>query len=150
MATQGQEIFANMRVGQDFLGQALPYLTNTIAAMIHWSPAGAASVEARLGDLPAMQGISLDQPGLHRLTLETKPAYIVFDDLAEFGDYLVYEGLQGTVNLHIERGLPDTEIAEGYIRNARALIQVGPADANQRDTPTGMPFEITALENPFV
>ena len=90
MATQGQEISANMRVGQDFLGQALPYLSNTVAAMNHWSLEGAAPIEARLGDRPAMQGISLDQPGLHRLTLETKPAYIVFDDLAEFADYLAY------------------------------------------------------------
>jgi hypothetical protein len=92
----------------------------------------------------------LDQLGLHRFSLITNPAYIVFDDLAEFTDYLAYEGLEEVAKLHRERGLADTEIAESYIRNARTLVQVGPATADQVDAPTGMLFEIVALSNPFV
>ena len=145
----GQSISADMKVGQEFLGQSLPYLPNTVRVMTHWSPNGAEALSARIGDLPAMQGIALDQPGLHRLTMETNPAYIEFDDIAEFSDYLSYEGLGAIVQLHKNRLLSEVDIAEAYIRNARALIQVGPADESQRDSGTGMPFEIVALTNPF-
>ena len=146
----GETLSVDMLVGQDFVGTKLPYLPDTVQSMLHWSPVGGQTVNARIGDIPVMQNILLDQQGLHRFSLVTNPAYIVFDDLAEFTDYLTYEGLENVVALHRQRGLPDAEIAESYIRNARTLIQVGPATADQIDTPTGMPFEIVALANPFL
>jgi uncharacterized GH25 family protein len=146
----GETLSVDMLVGQDFVGTKLPYLPDTVQSMLHWSPVGGQTVNARIGDIPVMQNTLLDQQGLHRFSLATNPAYIVFDDLAEFTDYLTYEGLEDVVALHRQRGLPDAEIAESYIRNARTLIQVGPATADQIDTPTGMPFEIVALANPFL
>lgn len=146
----GETTSVNMQVGQDFQGTKLPYLPDTVQSMMHWSPVGGQTVNARIGDLPVMQNIPADQLGLHRFSLVTNPAYIVFEDLAEFTDYLAYEGLEEVANLHRERGLPETDIAESYIRNARTLVQVGPADTAYMDAATGMPFEIVALSNPFV
>lgn len=150
IAGLGETTSIDMQVGQDFQGTKLPYLPETVQSMMHWSPVGEQAVNARIGDIPVIQDIPLDQPGLHRFSLATNPAYIVFDNLAEFTDYLAYEGLEEVVKQHRERGLPDTDIAESYTRNARTLVQVGTADASHMDAPTGMPFEIVALANPFV
>ena len=149
-ADLGETTSVDMLVGQNFQGTKLPYLPDTVQSMMHWSPVGGQAVTARIGDIPAIQSIHLEQLGLHRFSLATNPAYIVFDNLAEFTDYLAYEGLEDVAKRHQQRGLPNTDIAESYIRNARTLVQVGPADASQMDAPTGMPFEIVALANPFV
>lgn len=149
-ANLGDTTSVDMQVGQDFRGTELPYLPDTVQLMMHWPPAGEQTLDARIGDIPVIQNVPLDQLGLHRFSLVTNPAYIVFDDLAEFTEYLTYEGLEDVVDLHRQRGLPDADIAESYIRNARTLVQVGPADASQMDAPTGMPFEIVALANPYV
>ena len=146
----GSEFSAQLRVGQDMSGAAYPYLSATIAEMRHWTEEGSQPIDAREGDLPAIAGIDLEVPGLHRFSVATDPAYIVFDDITDFADYLAYEGLTPVVTMHRERGLAETEIAEAYIRNARSLIQVGPARADQKDAPTGMPYEITALTNPYL
>lgn len=149
-AELGETTSIDMQVGQDFQGTKLPYLPDTVQSMMHWSPVGEQPVNARIGDIPVIQDIPLDQLGLHRFSLATNPAYVVFDSLAEFTDYLAYEGLEEVVKQHRQRELPDTDIAESYIRNSRTLVQVGPADASHIDAPTGMPFEIVALANPFV
>ncbi len=149
-AELGETTSVDMQVGQNFQGTKLPYLPDTVKSMTHWSPVGEQTVNARIGDRPVIQNLSLDQLGLHRFSLEMNPAYIVFDDFAEFTDYLTYEGHEDVADLHRQRGLPDADIAESYIRNARTLIQVGPAQADDLDAHTGMPFEIVALDNPFL
>lgn len=145
----GESISANLRVGQNLSGAALPYLDTTIRSMTLVSPVKAEPLVSRLGDRPAISDASLDSRGLHVLTVETHPAYIVFDTMPEFEDYLAYEGHPEIADRHRERGLPETAIAEEYIRNARALVQIGPVEDNDADRPTGMPFEIVVDGTPF-
>ena len=141
---------AHLRVGEDLRGDTLSYLPTTIASMRYLPPGGAAAeIGARIGDMPAIAGVALGVPGLHRLAVETLPAYIVFDDMAEFGDYLAYEGQEAVLDAHRARGLPETGIAEEYLRHARALVQVGPVGAGAGDTSSGMAFELVADGTPF-
>lgn len=144
------QVSANLRVGQDLSGFALPYLNTTIKAMTHVSPSMLRPIDARLGDRPAIRGLKVKERGLHILTVETNPSYIVFKDTPEFEDYLAYEGLTDIAAQHRGRGLPEMEIAEEYIRNARALVQVGPVGQKDTDRPTGLPFEIVIDGSPFV
>lgn len=146
----GESVSADLRVGQDLSGAALPYLDTTIRSMTHFSPKDAEPLASRLGDRPAINDVTFGTSGLHVLTVETHPAYIVFDTMPEFQDYLAYEGLSQIADGHRERGLPDTGIAEEYLRNARALIQVGPIGNIDVDRPTGMPFEIVVDGTPFI
>ena len=143
------DLTADLRVGQDFSGSALPYLDRTIAAMTHVAPDGDTAITARLGDIPAIAGLAPPTDGLHLLTVETRPAYVVFDTLPEFEDYLAYEGLAPVAQRHRERDLPETEIAEEYLRNARALVQVGPVRDGDTDRPTGLPLELVVDGTPF-
>lgn len=145
----GESISADLRVGQNLSGAALPYLDTTIRSMTLVSPVKAEPLVSRLGDRPAISDALLDSRGLHVLTVETHPAYIVFDTMPEFEDYLAYEGHPEIADRHRERGLPENAIAEEYIRNARALVQIGPVEDNDADRPTGMPFEIVVDGTPF-
>ncbi len=87
-ATIDENISADLRVGQDLSGVALPYLDKTIKAMTHVAPTSSSPLKARLGDLPAITGVALSEEGLHILTVETRPAYIVFETMDEFETYL--------------------------------------------------------------
>lgn len=139
---------AHLRVGQMLVGEALPYLDRIIATARHHGPDGMQDIKGRQGDLPALT-VDLTAPGLHVLTVETTPAYIVFDDLAEFREYLNYEGLLWVLEEHRARGLPDHEIAEEYLRYAKGLSAVGPDGASTTDAARGLRYELVALSSPF-
>ena len=145
----GTPVRADLRVGQMLSGEPYPYLSDQIiAAQVH-GPIGVVDIDGMEGDLPAL-AVTFSEPGLHVIAYHAAPNYVVFEDLPTFGEYLVYEGLGDVAKLHESRALPTTEIAEEYIRNARALVQVGPADPAHVDRPTGMPLEFVALQNPFL
>lgn len=146
----GAEMSANLRVGENLVGAPLPFLDTTVKSMTLFSPSNAEPLTARIGDRPAINPTVLGERGLHALTVETHPAYIVFDSFPEFVDYLNYEGLSPVADLHRDRGLPPEGIAEEYLRNARSLIQVGAPSATDADQHTGMAFEITIDGSPFL
>jgi hypothetical protein len=139
---------AHIIVGQMLTGDTLPFLDRIIRSAQYFGPAGNISLEGRQGDIPALT-VDLTAPGLHLITVETEPAYIVFADLKEFRDYLDYEGLLPVLDEHLSRGLPDTEIAEEYLRYARTLVASGPGRAAGADAAQGLRYELVALTSPF-
>lgn len=145
----GTVISADIRVGQDFSGTALPYLERTVQSITHWSPAGETAIVPQAGDLPAIGSLAVQTPGLHIITLETHPAYAVFDTFPEFEEYALDEGLDTVPGSHRVRGLAEINIAESYVRNTKTLVQVGQAQTDQIDRPTGLPFELVLQGNPY-
>lgn len=145
----GQEVKAELLVGSDMAGQAFPWLKrNTVAARME-SESWTVDITGREGDLPALT-FAPKEEGLHRVIFHAQPSFVVFDKPETFPHYLEYEGLDWVLDAHKARGLPPVDFAEMYSRNARALVQVGEARADQLDQPTGMPFELVALQNPYV
>ena len=147
-AEVGEAGAADLRVGGMLSGQRFPWLDEQTAAAELHAPGGTREITGRDGDRPALS-FALEEAGLHIVTYEAVPNYVVFDGLAEFAEALEYEGLGWVAAAHEARGLPSAEIAEGYIRNARALVQVGPPRPEDVDRPTGMPFELVVLGNPY-
>lgn len=145
----GDTLRADLRVGQDMSGEIYPWLRRNVRSATVWSPTGQSEVGGREGDLPALT-VVLPEDGLHRLAYLGIPSYVIFDDLEKFGSYLDYEGLDGVLDRHVARNLPDEDFGEEYTRHARALVQVGTPDPAQLDAPTGMPFELVAGANPYV
>lgn len=145
----GQEVKADLLVGSDMAGEPYPWLKrNTVAARM-LSESWTVDLLGREGDLPALTFAPREE-GLHRIIFHAQPSFVVFDKPETFPHYLEYEGLDWVMAAHKARGLPEVDFAEMYSRNARALVQVGPASADQMDAPTGMPFELVALQNPYV
>lgn len=145
----GQEVKAELLVGSDMAGEPYPWLKRNTAAARMLSESWTVDLVGREGDLPALT-FTPKEEGLHRIIFHAQPSFVVFDKPETFPHYLEYEGLDWVMAAHKARGLPDVDFAEMYTRNARALVQVGEATPDQLDAPTGMPFELVALQNPYV
>lgn len=144
----GETVEARLLVGQMMKGTELPWLSHQIASMDVAAGGAVTAIEGLEGDLPAIS-FRADEPGLHVIAHTTHPLTVRFDTMAEFEEYLAYEGLSRVAERHRERGLPETRIVESYVRSAKALLQVGPVGDDDADRPLGLPFELVALANPY-
>ena len=144
----GETVEARLLVGEMMKGTELPWLTHQIASMDVAAGSAVTGIEGLEGDLPAIS-FAADEPGLHVVAHTTHPLTVRFDTMAEFEEYLAYEGLSRIADRHRERGLPESRIVESYVRSAKALVQVGPVEQGDADRPLGLPFELVALANPY-
>ena len=135
-----------MRVGQDFSGPIFPYISDRFRSFTIHDAAGDRPVTALEGD-----DISLSlsaAPGLTIVTYHSTADTATFDTVADFSDYLAYEGLGHLVGAHRAAGLPEDGFSEDYVRCAKTLIQAGPVSPADQDRATGLPAELIALDNP--
>jgi uncharacterized GH25 family protein len=101
---------------------------------------------------PGQDGdLRLPAAGTHVLVLQT-------DDRAEshlpalrYNDYLRAEGLTPALALRARTHRTDMDGSENYSRQAKALVQVGPAGGSQAQvlTPVGLPLEIVPERSPY-
>jgi len=144
-----EEMTADLRVGSDLSGEVFPWLKQSFATVTLTAPEGDPTpLTGRAGDLPALRFTPAGE-GLHRLAVETTASFVVFDKAEIFAKYTTYEGFPEVLDQHRARGLPETGFGERYMRNARALVQVGEVVEGQSDAPTGMPLELVAEGNPY-
>lgn len=148
MVEVGDKVDARLLVGQMMQGTELPWLSHQARSFTIVGPKTKREHSGFEGDMPALS-FNADEPGLHIMAIETEPLLIDFATIAEFSDYLQYEGLGSVVEAHRSRGLSETTIIEAYARAAKALVQVGPVRAEDKDRPLGLPLELVALETPY-
>ena len=145
----GDTLVADYRVGDLLAGSSLPWLDTMVAEALHHPPEGPpVPLSSLLGDRPALS-VDLNTEGLHRITTVTHPAYVTFDFLAAFEEYLDYEGLDLKPDDHVARGLAPMAISEEYIRNARTLVSAGTLERGSADAPTGLDHELVVTGHPF-
>lgn len=141
------EIKADLRVGQDFKGDAFPYIPARFSAFRSYDRLGESDVGGTTGDLPALQ-LAPRSEGLNIFTYVSAGERIRFRDWDKFAEYLDMEGLTAIPALHDARGLARDDIRELYTRCAKTLVAVGDASGDQ-DRATGMRLELVAGENPM-
>lgn len=144
----GETVSARLNVGEMMEGTEIPWLSRQIRSFQYYAPDKPQDAVGREGDRPALV-YEADEPGLHIIAQETLPLEVSFASLEEFGEYLAYEGLERFVNIHLDRGLPEAGFTEAYTRSAKALVQVGSVQPQDRDRRLGLAFELTALDNPY-
>lgn len=145
--TADVKIQADLRVGQDFKGDAFPYIPSRFAAFKRHDRLGEADVEGVTGDLPALNLVPRTE-GLSIFTYVSAGERIRFRDWEKFAAYLDLEGLDSIPARHDARGLPRDDISEIYTRCAKTLVAVGDASGDE-DRATGMRLELVAGENPL-
>lgn len=145
----GDEVILDLQVGQMLEGQSYPYLSHKFGRYQITDADGVHDLLGDEGDTPSVM-YDATVPGLHVIAYHALPEQLTYDSLQEFADFLDEEGLSAIVNRHRERGLPDAGFTEAYTRNAKALVQVGPAFEADNDLATGMEFELVALRNPYL
>jgi uncharacterized GH25 family protein len=144
----GAEIVADLKVGQNFKGDAYPYLKNRFVSFTVADQAGARAVTGDEGDVPAAT-IRTQDTGLKVLSYLATAHRLDFDTWEDFVSYVEQEGLGWVTEAHKRRGLPDRGFAEEYVRCAKALVQVGPPSPAHQDRAVGMPLELIADQNPY-
>jgi uncharacterized GH25 family protein len=142
----GEEIRADIRIGQDFRGDAFPFIPARFRSFLQHDDLGAEPIAGSIGATPALTAMPRAE-GLTIFTYVSTERSITFQEWEEFQEYLDYEGLDSIVERHEARGLPRDRIREIYFRCAKALVNVGPV-ASGEDRATGMPIELVAKANP--
>ena len=144
----GSRIDASLRVGLMMRGTELPYLSNSFHSFTVTTRDGMRDVKGMEGDIPALS-YAASKPGLHVITYHSTANEVTYNDWGKFQKYLAYEGLDEIAKAHRTRGLPDSGFKEAYSRCAKALVQVGPVDKQDKDTVQGLPLELVAENNPY-
>ena len=139
-------IKADLRVGQDFKGDAFPFIPSRFASFRLNDRLGETDVEGVTGDLPALN-LAPRTEGLAIFTYVSSGDRIRFREWEKFAFYLDLEGLDSIPARHDARGLPRDDITEIYTRCAKTLVAVGDASADA-DRATGMRLELVAGDNP--
>ncbi len=142
----GETVEGNIRVGEMMKGSGMIYNPNSFNLFSAFTPSAILPVEGRMGDRPALQLVA-EEDGLlmvAHMTTARKLTYETFDKFASFVDT---HGQSFAKDVHREKGLPEEDFVEAYFRCAKALIKVGSGSGDDRMT--GMPFELTALTNPY-
>ena len=144
----GGEIAAELRIGQDYKGGNYPYISSQFESFTVSGPSGTGEYIGHEGDRPALK-MTPEEPGLVVLTYVSRPSRLVYRKWEKFVSYTTNEGLDGAVERHRADGLPETGFREDYQRHAKAMIQVGPVDPEEREAAQGLDLELVALGNPF-
>ena len=149
MVEKGEQISGDLKNGQHFKGSAFSYIDSQFDQFTITGPNGSKDVTGRNGDRPAFAN-KPEADGLYSASYQGKFDKITFTDPEKLKQYSEYEGFQGVLERHAERGLPDTKFYEQYARCAKALFQVGsPDETGNQDSLTGMKFELVAEANPY-
>lgn len=142
----GRKVPLRLVVGQDFRGESQIFLPQLFDRYTVVGPAGELPVTGTAGDDPAGHFTPV-QPGLHVVVFHSNLATVNFDNRAEFERYLDKEGLERVRSLpEYERLVNRKIIRERYSRNAKSLVNVGPA--TEADRVVGLPLELVAERNP--
>lgn len=142
----GRKVPLRLVVGQDFRGESQIFLPQLFDRYTVVGPAGELPVTGTAGDDPAGHFTPV-QPGLHVVVFHSNLATVNFDNRAEFERYLDKEGLERVRSLpEYERLVNRKIIRERYSRNAKSLVNVGPATV--ADRVVGLPLELVAERNP--
>jgi uncharacterized GH25 family protein len=104
-----------------------------------------------LGGETADGAFRLTAPGAHVLALQTDDRAQSHLPAAAYNAYLKDEGLTSALTWRAQNHQADRDGAESYSRQAKAIVQVGPADgaAGEVTRPLGLKLEIVPERNPY-
>ena len=148
VAPPAARLVADARVGQFFVGEALPWLPDAVARLGVVDVRGKRLLSPLPGDMPMIDTASRT-PGTQILFLETKPETLTWESREKFLEFLKEKKLEDVYPLHRRRGLPEAGFREHYVRHAKALLLRGRHEVGPVDRPLGMTLELVALDNPF-
>ncbi len=144
--TAGNEVVAELRVGQQFSGASQAYLPHKFRRFDYGTDGQIAPLPGRLGDRPAAR-LKPSGEGLVVLIHETTDLKITWSEFEKFEDFLKHKDAVWVLEAHRLEGLPQVGVAEAYSRYAKSLVAVGTGAGS--DFETGLETEIVALENPY-
>ncbi|QBF33160.1 DUF4198 domain-containing protein [Thalassococcus sp. S3] len=142
----GAPVVADFKNGENFGGITLAYFERRTARYDIVQNGDTTAVEARMGDIPALETQPLGDGllvAVHQ-TAHSTIAYTTWSKFQRFADHKDFPDIRAR---HQARGLPEMGFEELYVRFAKALVGVGHAQG--ADAETGMETEFVAEANPY-
>ncbi|KMW59736.1 hypothetical protein AIOL_004719 [Candidatus Rhodobacter oscarellae] len=140
------QLVADIRVGQDFKGNASGYLPPRFVRFDLVQGDDLVPVEGAMGDRPALQ-MQAPGEGLVTVVYQTTDSRLTYSEWEKFVNFVTHKDLAWALEEHAERGLPQTGFREVYSRYGKSLMAVGAgAGADQE---VGLLTEIVSLANPY-
>jgi uncharacterized GH25 family protein len=147
-AALGEPVQLTLRVGQDFSGDSLPYITDWFSDYRVKGPQEEYPIEAIIGDDPAGK-FTTNTPGYYAVGYRSTQNFVELEPV-KFKEYLAAEGLMAIIESREENDAAETNGREVYSRCAKSLIKIGdPASASGLDTVFGYTLELVAGANPY-
>jgi uncharacterized GH25 family protein len=148
-AAVGEPVQLTLRVGQDFSGDSLPYITDWFSDYRVKGPQKEYPIEAIIGDDPAGE-FTTNTPGYYAVGYRSTVNFVELEPV-KFKDYLAAEGLTAIIESRDENDEAETNGREIYSRCAKSLIKIGDPDpASRIDTVFGYTLELVAETNPYI
>lgn len=142
----GDEIIAELRVGEKLKGAGYPYIPARTARFEVLQGEARLDPEARIGDRPALKRV-VETPGLAIVVHETADTLLKYPSWEKFENFTTHKDFVWAQEMHRARDLPESGFYEVYRRYGKALVAVG--DGAGQDAPLGLDTEIVALANPY-
>lgn len=143
----GASVDLRLRVGEHFVGDALPRNPALLAQFIAAGPGGVRPVPGRDGMDPAGV-IRIEQPGMlvvgyrsGRSSVEQKPE--------AFDAYLALEGLERIAAVRATQPASQGVVRELFSRCAKSLLRAGTGAASGFDRVLGFTLEVVPEKNPY-
>ena len=142
----GEPVVADIKVGQELKGNTYAFNPRRHRRFGIVTESGETEVGSRIGDKPAVSQ-PVEEEGLAIVVHETTDTELTYKDRGTFETFVTYEGLDGALERHAERGLPDDGFKELYSRAAKALVKVG--EGGGTDRALGLPIEVVVEGDPY-
>ena len=148
----GDRVTARFRNGEEMAGSTLSYIPGRSERFDMVVGGEIRAVPARLGDEPAFAVDGLPE-GLLAIVHETVPQTLTYRPRGgrtgweRFVGFAEHKAMDGAIEAHRARGLPEEGVVERYRRYAKALVAVGSGEGS--DAPVGLRTEIVAEANPY-
>ena len=143
----GDTVEVSVFVGEEFIGEEIanfPHMQDVVDLFVGDQRYG---ISTRIGDLPAFR-FRAESAGLHVMRYQSVNNPLSYANLAEFEDFLEEVRQTYLLQEHLDRGFPQQNIEEIFVRYAKTLIGVD--GGNGSDVLTGMQLELLALDNPYM
>ncbi|MBL9189422.1 MAG: DUF4198 domain-containing protein [Opitutaceae bacterium] len=149
-AAPGATVNLTVLRGEHFEGELRPISTERVAALRHYSAAGAVDAMARVPAARAIDALpfTLARPGTHLLALDSTVSTITLAP-DKFLGYLEEDGLE-FIDAARKAAKQDKEPGrERYLRCVKTLVRVGDKSDATYATRTGQRLEIVPQSDPF-
>ena len=137
-----------LRVGQHFVGEAVPRNSAAIEKFVAVGPSGEQPIFGRDGMDPAGL-LRLDAPGLWHIAYRSKSAPVNLP-AEQFEQYLREEGLEYIIDARAARGESRTQGRERFSRSVKSLLRSGAAtNMTGFDRALGLTLEFVLEADPM-
>lgn len=142
-----QEFSVRHRLGQNFKGNEMPYITKWNIRSEAWKDGSMREVRGQDGDRPAVK-LTQSGSGLMSVIHQSNVDFLTFQSWDKFVKYVTKEGLTHALQASRKGRKPKVKLKEGYARYAKTLLALDGALTGE-DRPTGLKIELVALQHPL-